>query len=115
MDAVSKSRKEILEDMTAFALSSDTLRARARALDIGAFLSFVPSQLPDGGFAQRALARRLSSAFRVTRIDFESLPGEYAWGPDDLPARSLLFLVSAEAEPEMVQLAAIDGESGGGA
>lgn len=115
MGAVGKSRKEILEDMTAFALSSDTLLARARALQMGAFLSFVPSQVPDGGFAQRPLARRLSSAFRITRIGIERVPAEYAWTPDDLPARSLLFLVSAEAEPEMVQLAVIEGEPGGGA
>jgi hypothetical protein len=106
MANVARSPNEVLEDITAFALSSDALMAKARALRVGESLSFVPSAIVDGSPMQQVLATSIKSPFTVRRIELDEVPPEYEFTPDDL-AGQLAFLVASAIEPERRQLAVI--------
>ena len=109
MNNAGRSPKEILEDMTAFALSSATLLAKARSLAVGEALSFVPSAVTDGSPVQQPLASSLASPFMIRRIAIDQAPPEYGISAEDMSGQ-FIFLVTPAAEPERHQLAVVERE-----
>jgi len=108
MDCAEKSPQEVLEDVTAFALSSGSLLDRARALAIGSSFAFVPSQVRDGSPIQQRNASRWSWPFTIARISLADLPREFGVAESDLLPGSLAFLISSQADPHSHQLALLD-------
>ncbi|QJR13543.1 hypothetical protein [Usitatibacter palustris] len=111
MANVARTSKEILEDMTAFAFSSDFFMGKALALRVGECFSFVPRDIADGSPTQQALATTIATPFTVCRIGLDRVPLEYEMTAEDLVGQ-VAFLVTSATEPERHQLAVIEMESG---
>lgn len=107
MSAAGPPSQDILDDMTAFAMSSTSLRQRAMALAVGERLSFVPREVLDGSPVQQAVADRLSASFAIRRIALSDLPEAYGLTEADLAPGTAAFLVSSDASPQTHQLAVI--------
>ena len=107
--------EDIVADMTALAMSSDTLLGRARLLAAGESFSFLPCDIqdsPDHSMYPH-LAGEMRNAFIVNRLAPDCIPEEYGLAESDLPEGSLVLLIAAEAAPNTCQLAILDSPNTG--
>ena len=102
----------ILEDVTAFAMTSDQLMKLVRALPIGGSITFTPKDIVDGSPMQENVIGSNEDFFVIARIAGDKIPPGYGIAQNDIPGCAAV-LFSYLNDPTTVQLATYEPRNDG--
>lgn len=97
----------MVSSITAFAMSSQSLRAKAQKLAVGESFTFIPRVVVDAecSVMEQDVVNKVTTPFVVARVALGKIPNEYGLLEEDLSLSAIALLISPEDAPAVSQLA----------